>query len=148
MPLQWSSSRQTMNYFTSADIRRIEKEILDNFAVSESLLMENAGSAAADVITNRFPEGDILVITGPGETEATDTSPPGTSPREGGGSKFFRRFLPAASRALPKKITSLPFNARFQFPFHRFCRMRRSPAISERRISWWTHFLASVRRDP
>jgi hydroxyethylthiazole kinase-like uncharacterized protein yjeF len=67
MPLQWSSSRQTMNYFTSADIRRIEKEILDNFAVSESLLMENAGSAAADVITNRFPEGDILVITGPGK---------------------------------------------------------------------------------
>jgi NAD(P)H-hydrate epimerase len=56
-----------MNYFTSAEIRRIEKELVENLAVSEYLLMENAGSAAADVIMNRFPEGDILVLTGPGK---------------------------------------------------------------------------------
>lgn len=40
---------------------------MENLAVSESLLMENAGSAAADIIMNRFPEGNILVLAGPGK---------------------------------------------------------------------------------
>ena len=56
-----------MNFFTSADIRRIENEIMETFAVSESVLMENAGSAAAEIIMNRFPSGEILVLTGPGK---------------------------------------------------------------------------------
>lgn len=56
-----------MNYFTSAEIRRLENEIMENLAVSESLLMENAGAAAAGVIMNRFPLGEILVLAGPGK---------------------------------------------------------------------------------
>lgn len=51
---------------TAADVRSIEDRSVSLTGVSREIMMEAAGTAIADVVSERVPEGEVTVVTGPG----------------------------------------------------------------------------------
>ena len=65
---------------TAREMRAVEMNT-EYLGVSKLHLMENAGSAVADAVINRFgKKSSVTIFCGSGGTEATGLSPHGTLP--------------------------------------------------------------------